>query len=162
MKNCIPILVQQQVGSILNVPSKGISKMRKRPVKVGKDEVRFWLEETPANSKYVLKAHFLVAGNSLDKGYSQFEKLSISTSNGSRVTYSFTTWDEVAVFLNRLPSSMPTNAVTELRGKDNTELNVAWLFYKIDLNWGEFTVQYNRFPRMRQLQRELRSVGIAA
>ena len=162
MQNNMPVFVQQQVGSVLNVPSNGISKMRKRPVKVGKDEVRFWLEETPANSKYVLKAHLLVAGISLDQGYSEFEKLSISTSNGSRVTYSFTTWDEVAVFLNRLPSRMPTNAVTELRGKDNTELNVAWLFYKIDLNWGDFSVQYNPFPRMRQLQRDLRSIGIAA
>jgi len=160
--NDIPVSFQQQVGSMFRVSAHGIAKMRKRQLKIGNDAVKFWLELPPAKSKYVLKAHLLVAGVEIQKGFSQFEKLPINTSNGSRVTYSFTSWDEVDTFLKRLPSRMPCNAVTELRGKDNAELNVAWLFYKIDLNWSEFTVLHNPFSRMRQLQRELRSVGIAA
>jgi hypothetical protein len=160
--NDIPVSFQQQVGSMFRVSAVGIAKMRKRQVKIGNDVVKFWLEIPPAKSKYVLKAHLLVAGVEIQKGFSQFEKLPINTSNGSRVTYSFTSWAEVEVFLKRLPSRMPSNAVTELRGTDNTELNAAWLFYKIDLNWGDLTVRHNPFPPMRKLQQDLRSVGIAA
>ncbi len=160
--NDIPVSFQQQIGSMFGVSGDGIAKMRKRQVKIGNDVVKFWLERPSAKSKYVLKAHLLVAGVEVQKGHSQFEKLPISTSNGSRVTYSFTSWADAEVFLKRLPSRMPSNAVTELRGTNNTELNAAWLFYKIDHNWGDLAVRHNPFPPMRKLQQDLKSVGIAA
>ena len=158
----IPVFIQRQLESIFRVSGDGIPVMKKRTISLHGHDVKVWVELPPPNSKHVMLAHVLITNARVEVGSSHFTKQPISTSNGSRVTYSFNTWDEFDSFLSRLPQRMPSNMITELYDENDRLFRLFQFFFLIDRNYGLCTVRHRPISPMQKLQRELRSVGISA
>ena len=158
----MPVFIQRQLESIFRVSVDGIFLMKQRPLRLAGHDVKLWLEVSPPKSNHVMLVHILVTNARVENDYSQFIKQPISTSNGSRVTYTFYSWESFGLFLNRLPQRLPSNKITELYDESNKLFSLFQFFFLIDRGCGQCTLLHRPISSMQKLQRELRSVGISA
>lgn len=157
-----PPSIEKQIESIFRITTSGISHMKKRPVRISGHDIKIWLELPIACSKHVMQAHFLVANAQVDSIFSHFKTQPIYTVHGSRVTYSFDSWDQVQMFLGRLPKRLPSNMITEICDESGSLCSLFDFFSVIDQDYGHFNVRSIPMSSMQKLQRELRSIGLSA
>lgn len=160
--NNIPVFIQGQLESIFRVSGEGICLMKQRPLRLAGHDVKVWLELPPPKANHVIQAHILVTNARVENEHSQFVKQPISTSNGSRVTYTFYSWESFGLFLNRLPQRLPSNKITELYDEYNKLFSLFQFFFLLDRGFGHCTLLHRPISSMKKLQRELRSVGLSA
>ena len=158
----IPFPFREQLGSIFRVSGDGIPVMKKRTLRLDGHDVKLWLELPPPNSKQVMLAHVLITYARVEVGSSHFKKQPILSSDGSRVTYSFNTWEQFGSFLTRLPRRLPSKVITELYDECGRPLTLSKFFFKFDRDWGYYTVRHFSISSMQKIQPELLSVGLRA
>lgn len=158
--NCIPKYIQLQLKEKFGIRDTCVNHMRKRNLRVWGHDLLVWLEIPMTGSKHVMKAHILVSNATVETYRCQFQRQAINTGNGSRVTYLFADWADVAIFLARLPVSMPSNKITDLHRINDKPISLWEFFFKLDRNEGQFDASHQPLSSMKMLQKELRSIGL--